>query len=110
MSPGAGRFLTRKKIVMQVSPAQPVITERTRVPRRAQSPPSAMAEPSSNAGAGQQGGECNARVLASRTKTSDIVTLRENVPGRRNEKSNEKTADGPQPLPGSCDKQLFGQE
>ena len=46
MSPGAGTFRTRKKMVTQARPAQPTIAERTRVPRVTQSPPTAIAEPS----------------------------------------------------------------
>src|SRR6266850_135720 len=34
----------------------------------------------------------------------------QNVPGRCNEECDEKTADGTQPLPGSSDKNLLGQE
>src|SRR5437588_9464793 len=39
-----------------------------------------------------------------------ITARRQNVPRRRKKNRNEKTADRPQPLPGSRDKQLLGQK
>src|SRR6266852_5979068 len=39
-----------------------------------------------------------------------ITKCGQNVPGRCDEKRNEKPADGTQPLPGSGDKKLLGQK
>ena len=52
-----------------------------------------------------------ARTAMKRERKIGWISQRgQNVPGRCNEECDEKTADGAQPLPGSSDKKLLGQE
>ena len=52
ISPGVGAWRTMNQMASVVMPAQAAIAARSRVPRRIQGPPAAMAEPNNNAKAG----------------------------------------------------------